>query len=79
MHRNKNHNKNTRKQKPIGIKDIPMHRPQLRIAEDVGVRVVAHLPEPDEGTEPRGGDIRTRRGVWDIRPGVVRANYGRGK
>ena len=71
------HKRNKRKQPPkLNISDIPMHKPQLRIAEDIGVKVIAHLPPPDEGVEPKGSEIRTKKRVWDgISIGKLRASY----
>lgn len=76
--RNKNHNKHSRGQRGLNMPDMPMYKPRLRIAEDIVPKVVAHLPEPDEGVEPRGSDIRTKRRPWDfMSPGrlVASAEY----
>jgi hypothetical protein len=53
--------------------------PLQKIAERTGVPIkpIIHLPEPDDETEPAGGNgIHTKRGVWeDMNIGKLRASW----
>ena len=74
--RNKNHNKHAKGQRGLNMPDMPTYKPVLHIAEDIDKKVIAHLPDPDEGVEPRGSEIRTKRRPWDfMSPGKLVASY----
>lgn len=62
----------------------PRAMPLQKIAERCGVPVaqpkpiiIAHLPPPDEGVEPKGSEIRLKKRPWDdgISIGKLRAAY----
>jgi hypothetical protein len=55
--------------------------PLQKIAERAGVPIkpIIHLPEPDDETEPAGGNgngIKTKKNVWEgLSPGKLRASW----